>query len=216
SVAAVAWASRGSADSAAQTACEALVRPSLGHWAAILRSCTRPLAGSDPARLWLAHVLATPLAATEVPGLAGRNVGALLDALPAYRNAVGAHGAGISHAAAAERAPALLSVTRNILTALVGQGAPILAARVGNHAVRLMGPTALVEGLEEPAESGPLVLRFKEESLPIAPLWIYDWEEDDVLVLNKGAGLNKVEYLSYGSPRGGSGLVAFKGPQAEA
>jgi tetratricopeptide (TPR) repeat protein/tRNA A-37 threonylcarbamoyl transferase component Bud32 len=216
SVAAVAWVSRGSADATAQTACEALVRPSLGHWAAMLRSCSKPLSAQDPARLWLDHALAAPVPASDVPGLPGRNVGALLEGLAAYRNAVGAHGAGLSHGAAAERAPALLSLTHSILAGLIGELAPVLAAQVGSHGVRLMGPTALVEGVDGPADSGSLVLRWSGCSQSLAPLWIYDWEEDDVLVLNKGAGLAKVEYLSYGSPRGGSGPVALKGPQAEA
>jgi serine/threonine protein kinase len=214
SVAAAAWVSQGSASDAARGACEALVRPSLGHWAAILRACAAALPPQDPARRWLDGLVAAPMP-EGVPGLPGRQVGAILDGLPAYRNSVSAHGAGLSSTAVTERAPTLLKVARAVLAAAVGERAPLLCGRVGNHVVRLMGPTAVVgEGDAGAGES--LVLQWEGRRVPLSPLWIFDPEEDDVLVLNKGAGLAKVEYLSYGAPRGGSGLLVLKGGPAEA
>jgi len=49
----------------------------------------------------------------------------------------------------------------------------------------------------------------------LSPLWILDPAEDDILVLNKGAGLKKVEYLSYGRSRGATGLSVRKGEAAK-
>lgn len=212
SVAAASWMRRGAPGPAARRACEAIVRVSVGHWAAILRDCTAALPENDPARRWLAATLATPIASTA-PGLDGRNVGAVLDGIPAYRNTVIGHAAGLSDKEAAERAPAIVELTRDILKSMVSHNAPVLVARSGNVSVALTGPTAVLH--DGDGCSGALNLSFDAEQVELFPLWLFDAEDDDVLVINKGAGLAKVEYLSYGSPRGSSGQVVFKGPPAE-
>jgi serine/threonine protein kinase len=215
-VSAAAWLARGAEGKNAREACAALVRPSLGHWLAILRACSAALPEQDLARHWLERVLAAP-ALKEVPGLTGREVAQVLDGLAAYRNATVGHGAGLSASAVAERAPAVLEQARHLLAATLGPQAPLLAGRIGSRLVHLMGPTATLAEDGGPAPAGAsLFVRFDGRCLALSPLWIFDAEEDDVLVLNKGAGLAKVEYLSYGSPRSGSGLVVFKGPPAEA
>jgi len=213
SLAAAAWVARAAGGDTARSACEALVRPSVGQWAAILRSCAAALPADDPARRWLERVYAHPVT-TSVEGLGSANVGAVLEGLPAYRNRV-VHGAGLTTASLTERAPALAALTREVLTGFVGEGSPVLGAHAAGRRVRLQGPTAVLED-SVPVEADATVLRFGERSVTLSPLWIFDPEEDDLLVLNKGAGLAKVEYLSYGAPRGGTGLVVLKGEAATA
>jgi eukaryotic-like serine/threonine-protein kinase len=216
SVAAAAWVARGADGEAVRRACAALVRPSLGHWAAILRACTAALPEDDPVR---SHLERLRSAAVEqgVEGLAGKQVGDILEDLPAYRNQVSGHGAGLSATTVAERGPALVALARSALAAMVGQHSPTLMGWAGSQLVQLTGLTAQVDvsPLSPPA-GATLFIRIQGRSLPLSPLWIFDVEEDDVLVLNKGAGLTKVEYLSYGSPRSGSGLLVLKGPAAAA
>src|SRR5271154_2412112 len=55
--AASAWMARGAEGAAGRRACEALVRPSLGHWAGILRDCTAALPESSPTQRWLTETL---------------------------------------------------------------------------------------------------------------------------------------------------------------
>jgi serine/threonine protein kinase/tetratricopeptide (TPR) repeat protein len=215
SLAAAAWVARGAEGEPARRACAALVRPSLGHWVAILRACAAALPDDDPTRSYLERV---QNAAVDpgVEGLTGRRVSDILDNLPAYRNQVSGHGAGLSTATVVERGPALGALTRSLLAAAVGQQAPTLMGCAGSQLVQLMGLTAQVDGTGPAPIGAALFVRVQGRNLSLAPLWIFDMEDDDALVLNKGAGLPKVEYLSYGSPRGGSGLIVLKGPAATA
>ena len=208
------WVERGAAGAAPQKACEALVRPSLGHWASMLRACTDALSPEDPARAWFEQVQAYPVSGS-VPGLQVRTVGQALDHLPAYRNTL-VHGAGLRPGTAAERAPGLLALAREAAVALVGEKAPVLLGLAGARIVRLVGPTALPADGSGEALKAALVLRMDGRDVPLDPLWLFDPEEDDVLVLNKGAGLKKVEYLSYGVSRGGTGLTVRRGAAADA
>jgi len=213
SAAVAVWAARGARGEAVQKACEALVRPSLGHWTAISRACLPALPADDPVRKWIERVHAS-VVSSEVAGLEGRTVGKVLDSLPAYRNAL-AHGTGLKDATAFDRAPRILALARNVLTALMDERAPTMFGRAGQRAVRLMGPAALPSNEEADSLPADLVLRLHGRAIVLTPLWIFDPDEDDVLVLNKGAGLTKVEYLSYGVSHGGTGLVVRKGPAAE-
>jgi len=213
SATAAVWAAQGARGEAVQKACEALVRPSLGQWAAIFRACLAALPGHDPVCQWTGSVLERSVS-SRVPGLAGRNVGMILESLPSYRNQL-AHGSGLNAEVLAERAPGIHDLAREILASLLNEAAPELFGRAGRRTVRLMGPTALPA--EEASDSLPadLVLRTNGRLVPLQPLWIFDPEEDDVLVLNKGAGLKKVEYLSYGITRGSTGLTVQKGNVAD-
>ncbi|MBN2491669.1 MAG: hypothetical protein JXQ29_12540, partial [Planctomycetes bacterium] len=209
-----AWVTSGAEGSAPQKACEALVRPSLGHWAAMLRACLGALPEGDPTRAWI-RAARTRTVTAAVPGLAGGNAGMVLDALPAYRNAVSGHGAGLPSSKAAERAPRLVALAREVLASLVSEEAPVLAGRAAGQCVLLTGLSGVPRLLTAGSPSADLVLSFAGSSTPLCPLWIYDPDWDDVLVLNKGAGLPKVEYLSYGLPHGETGLVVRRGMMAE-
>jgi serine/threonine protein kinase/formylglycine-generating enzyme required for sulfatase activity len=213
--AAAAFVHRGASEEKARSACGALVRPSLGQWLAILRACLEALPREDGVRRHVEAVLSQPLT-SSVPGLEVRSVGAALEKLPTYRNAL-AHGTALTADSVAERTPGLLELCRAVLAAHVREGAPAMWARIEAGTIRLGGPTAILESPPPDAPKAPGVfLAFESESIALSPLWTFDPEEDDVLVLNKGAGLAKVEYLSYGAPRGGSGLAVFKGAIAEA
>jgi serine/threonine protein kinase len=202
------------ADAAAQDACAKLVRPSLGHWTGILRCCVESLPADHAIARWLARARGTEVT-HEVPILGGKTVGEVLEHLPTYRNEVAGHGAGLSSGAAEQRVAAVVALIRQILTALVNDQAPLLTGRAGGRAVRLVGPTASVDLEHHLAQSENLLLRCDGLLVPLSPLWIFDPEDDDVLVVNKGMGTSKVEYLSYGSPRSGSGLVALRGATAD-
>ena len=211
-VAAATWVVRGAEGDVPRTACEALVRPSLGQWAGILRACAPALPDGDPIHQWLDRVRAAAVAG-EVEGLPGRTIDQVLQAVPAYRNTI-AHGAGLTPERAAEVQPAMLALTRAVLTSLLGEDAPILAGIAGARRVRLMGEVTLEPGAPDQV-SGTVAIRLAGESVVLSPLWILDPAEDDILVLNKGAGLKKVEYLSYGRSRGATGLSVRKGDAAK-
>src|SRR5262245_9605742 len=71
SVAAAAWVARGAEGELVRRACGALVKPSLGHWAAILRSCTTALPDDDPVRVHLDRFRNAAIE-LEVEGLTGK------------------------------------------------------------------------------------------------------------------------------------------------
>jgi serine/threonine protein kinase/Flp pilus assembly protein TadD len=217
SAAVMAWISVRTASPAAQSACGALVKPSLGHWCRMLRTCQDELPVVHPARVWLSGVVGRRVE-SEVPGLDGKTVGAILtDSLAAYRNSVAGHGSGLTSSEVGQRAPAMAALARSILSAVAGDDAPAMTGYAAGQAMRLTGPTALMESGPAPelADSS-LALRFRDRTIALSPLWVFDQEYDDVLVLNKGAGLDRVEYLSYGNPRGGSGLVNYRDLRADA
>src|SRR5262249_18791751 len=139
----------------------------------------------------------------------------VLEHLPTYRNEVAGHGAGLSAAAAEQRVAAVVALVREVLATIANDQAPLLTGRAGGRAVRLLGTTATVDPEKHYSQTENLLLRCEGMIVPISPLWIFDPEDDDVLVVNKGMGTSKVEYLSYGSPRNGSGLVALRGTTAE-
>ena len=86
--------------------------------------------------------------------------------------------------------------------------APRLVGRAGGRAVLLTGTPRI---LDRPPPDD-LCFEIGGEATPLAPLWIFDTDEDDVLVLHRGAGLRRVEYLtSRGAVvrRDGTGLTRF-------
>lgn len=216
SVAVMSWVASDDDNEQARAACGALVKPSLGHWVRMWRTCRAALPEQLIARQWLDQVSRSPVSG-QVVGLEGRTVGAILDdSLAAYRNSVSGHGSGLTTNEMESRVPGMMQLGREILSALVNDDAPQLIARAGACTLRLVGPTACLESESACLEnSSQLVLRFRDRTISLAPLWVFDCEHDDVLVLNKGAGLIKVEYLSYGNPRSASGLVNYRDHRAE-
>jgi serine/threonine protein kinase/formylglycine-generating enzyme required for sulfatase activity len=203
--AAAAWVAAGAKGETPRTACRALVRPSLGQWAAILRECAAALPASDAFKHWLDRLRAERIEA-RVTAFKARTVGEMLEALPAYRNEF-AHGASLTSQSAAERAPELLALTREILAFLAAEDAPKLVGVAGSRTVRLTGVGAVIESEPATHATGTVAFQHRGGDLLLSPLWVFDPDDDDVLVLNKGAGLPKVEYLSYGVSHGGTGLT---------